>query len=370
MIRLFQSHRLAFVLAGLVAVRMMLPGLSDLSTHPGDILFCYFPIQFLGVLSSALPRWIERPIVPSWGPAVLVTGHAVAFAVGLADPAIEIHLHAGLALTAGLLFFANAVAARSTRSLDPLAFVLAQGAVAVASQFVSDERLTRAGLALIVLFCLEMERRVAPAFWPVAREKLGRPPRPGLPASLTLAQRLAALFALATFVFDRNAAVLALAAALLGYLWVLLPRPWQVWRIHSLMALTIGMLGLRTGFLLLALHDAGIAAIDLQAIVHSWAVGGLALMAIVIATSFVRRAERLVFLDEVLSDAAFLLMALAAVARVAAAEWSEGYDSLILVARFCWSAAFASAVGFIVRHSLRPLGAAPAPGPASPTAET
>lgn len=369
MIRLVQSHRLAFVLAGLVAVRMMLPGLTDLSTHPSDILYCYFPIQFLGVLSSALPRWIGRPIRPAWGPAALVAGHAFALIVGLAAPETEIRIHAGLALAAGGLFFANALAAKSERSYYPLTVVLAQGSVAVASQIVSDERLTRTGLALIVLFCLEMERRVAPAFWPAARDKLGLPPGPALPAWLTLVQRLAAFFALAAWVFGRNASVIALAAAVFGSIWVLKPRPWQVWRIHSLMALTIGMLALRTGFLLLALRDAGVATIDLQAIVHTWAVGGVGLLAIVIATSFVRRAERRVFLDEVLSDAAFVLMMLAALARIAAAEWPDGYDDLILVARSCWCAAFASAVGFIVRHSLRRMDAAPADGPAEPAAK-
>jgi uncharacterized protein involved in response to NO len=369
MIRLVQSHRLDFVLAGLVALRMMLPGPSDLSTHPADILFCFFPIQFLGVLSSALPRWIGRPIRPASGPAVLVAGHAVALIVGLRSPETEIGLHAGLALAAGLLFFANGIAARSQRSLYPLAIVLAQGVVAVASEVVADERLTRAGLALIVLFCLEMERRVAPAFWPAAREKLGLPPGPAVPAGLTLAQRLAAAFALATWVLDENAAILALAAAGFGIVWVLLPRPWQVWRVRSLMALTIGMLALRSGFLLLALRDAGVSAIEGQAVVHTWAVGGLGLMAIVIATSFVRRAERRVFRDEVLSDAAFLLMGLAAIARVAAAEWPDGYDDLILAARICWSAAFVAVLGFIVRHSLQPIDAAPANDPATPAAK-
>lgn len=346
--------RVAFVLAALTALRAIGPEVGDIATHPNELIFGFFSIQLFGFLTVALPRWIGRPITPTPVLWTVLTAHAVAFLWGCFDLEMGGVLRSLATLSGVVLLLSATPPDKTAETLPILGLAALHALVGVAAYLYPWPGVTMAGLAIIVLICMEVSNRIGLAVLAVARERAGYPKLTPVPAVIALPQRVFAILALALWGLGWNAGWPALAAFLFGMAWLVHIQPWRIKPYAGCVILAVGLLWKRLALLLLALADLGVADISPFAIIHAFAVGGLATLAIAIATSIVRKKDKRSLMPSLLADVIYVAIAAAAIARVGAAMDIELYDTLIPLARWSWAVAFLGYIVFTLRGFVWP----------------
>lgn len=350
--------RVAFVLAALTALRAigpdMAPGIGDIATHQGELIFGFFSIQLFGFLTVALPRWIGKPITPAAVLWAVLAAHAVAFVWGCFDLELGGILRVLATLSGVVLLLSTTPPGKTAETLPILGLAALHGLIGVAAFLGGWPEATMAGLAVIVLICIEVSNRIGIAVLAVARERAGYPKLKPVPALIALPQRAFTILALALWGLGWNAGWPALAAFLFGVAWLVHIEPWRIKPYAGCVILAVGLVWKRLAFLLLALMDLGIADISPFAVIHAFAVGGLATLAIAIATSIVRKKDKRSLMPSLLADVVYVAIAGAAVARVGAALDFELYDTLIPLARWSWAVAFLGYILFTLRGAIWP----------------
>ncbi len=350
--------RVAFVLAALTALRAIgpdiAPGIGDIATHPNELIFGFFSIQLFGFLTVALPRWIGRPITPApmlW--AVLIA-HVATFAWGCVDLELAGFLRALVTLCGVILLLSVTPPGKTAETLPILGLAALHGLIGIPAFLYEWPEATMAGLAVIVLICIEVSNRIGIAVLAVARERAGYPKLKPVPTVIALPQRMFTILALALWGLGWNAGWPALAAFLFGIAWLVHIQPWRIKPYAGCVILAVGLLWKRLAFLLLALMDLGVADISPFAVIHAFAVGGLVTLAIGIATSIVRKKDKRSLMPSLLADVIYVAIAGAAIARVGAAIDFSLYDTLIPLARWSWAVAFLGYILFTLRGAIWP----------------
>jgi len=350
--------RVAFVLAALTALRAIgpeiAPGIGDIATHPNELIFGFFSIQLFGFLTVALPRWIGKPITPAWALWAVLAAHAVAFLWGCVDLETGGVLRALATLSGVALLLSATPPGKTAETLPILGLAALHAAIGIATFLHGWPGATMAGLAVIVLICIEVSNRIGVAVLAVARERAGYPKLTPVPAFIALPQRAFTILALALWGLGWNAGWPALAAFLFGMAWLVHIQPWRIKPYAGCVILAVGLLWKRLAFLLLALMHLGVADISPFAVIHAFAVGGLATLAIAIATSIVRKKDKRSLMPSLLADVVYVAIAAAAIARVGAAMDFELYDTLIPAARWSWAIAFLGYILFTLRGTIWP----------------
>lgn len=346
--------RVAFVLAALTALRAIGPEIGDIATHPNELIFGFFSIQLFGFLTVALPRWIGKPITPAPVLWAVLLAHTIAFIWGCVDLELGGILRALATLSGVVLLLSTTPPGKTAATLPILGLAALHALIGIAAYLYAWPETTMAGLAVIVLICIEVSNRIGIAVLSVARERAGYPKLTPVPAYIGLPQRAFTVLALALWGIGWNAGWPALAALLFGMAWLTHIQPWRIKPYAGCVILAVGLLWKRLAFLLLALKDLGIADISPFAVIHAFAVGGLATLAIGIATSIVRKKDKRSLMPSLIADVIYVAIAGAAIARVGAALDFELYDTLIPVARWSWAVAFLGYILFTLRGAIWP----------------
>lgn len=345
--------RVAFVLAALTALRAIgpdiVPGIGDIATHPNELIFGFFSIQLFGFLTVALPRWIGKPITPAPMLWAVLTAHAVAFLWGCVDLETAGALRTLTTLSGVVLLLSTTPPGKTVETLPILGLAALHALIGIAAYLYAWPETTMAGLAVIVLICIEVSNRIGIAVLSVARERAGYPKLEPVPAYIALPQRIFTILALALWGIGWNAGWPALAAFLFGMAWLVHIQPWAIKPYAGCVILAVGLVWKRLAFLLLALKDLGVADISPFAVIHAFSVGGLATLAIGIATSIVRKKDKRSLMPSLLADLIYVAIAGAAIARVGAAMDFELHDTLIPLARWSWAVAFLGYILFTMR---------------------
>ncbi|WP_370676619.1 NnrS family protein [Pleomorphomonas sp. PLEO] len=344
--------RVAFVLAALTAIRAIGPGIGDIATHQNELIFGFFSIQLFGFLTVALPRWIGKPITPMPVLWAVLAAHTVAFFWGCVDLETGGVLRALATLSGVVLLLSTTPPGKTAETLPILALAALHAVIGIAAFLHSWPEATMAGLAVIVLICIEVSNRIGIAVLAVARERAGYPKLAPVPALIALPQRAFTILALALWGLGWNAGWPALAAFLFGMAWFVHIEPWRIKPYAGCVILAVGLLWKRLAFLLLALMDLGVADISPFAVIHAFAVGGLATLAIGIATSIVRKKDKRSLMPSLLADVIYVAIAGAAIARVGAALDFALYETLIPLARWSWAVAFLGYILFTLRGAI------------------
>jgi len=241
------------------------------------------------------------------------------------------------------------VAGRNRRNLPMLAILAAfLGANmlfhAVSLGLLPDEGFDRrSAIACIAFLIALIGGRVTPSF---TRNWLVKRGAPALPASFGLLDRvtlLATLIALVIWIFSPESLACAIAAALAAALNLLRLLRWQGHRVLGeplLWVLHLGTLWIAAGLALLAASALG-GAIPGVTAVHALTAGAMGTMTLgVMSRAILGHGGHELRAGPGLT-CAFLLVSLAAAARVAATLASEFYTALIYMSAGAWIAAFA-----------------------------
>jgi uncharacterized protein involved in response to NO len=357
-------YRYAFILAALAAAKPVLPAITeDITGHQRELIFGFLGLQLFGFLAASLPRWLGRPLQPAPLIVVLLVLHGLALLWSFPVPEMGFQARTLVTLFAALVFAVNAVAARAWRAGPVLALTVvhAVAGVVVAYWPAAETVAIRVGFGAIVLLCCEITTRIVAALVPVARERHGLPAIAPPPPILATVVRYGGIvtflaWAGAGVTPDASAptAVLAVAAAATGaagLAWLARLRPIEVAAVPGLGVLLLGVVFMRGGFVLLALAALGLGVEQVVA-VHAFAIGGLAMLAIGIATSIVRRREETAFVRSPIASAAYAGIAVTVALRLAANLAPEHYDSLLTAARNVWTVAFAFYAAFVAKGLL------------------
>jgi uncharacterized protein involved in response to NO len=362
---LTQGFRPFFLLAGLWAPLALLLSLGairgeialptafdPIAWHAHELMHGYAAAVIAGFLLTAIPNWTGRlplqglpllALVLLWfaGRLALLTSSVIgilpAAALDVAFPAALV----GVALR-------EIVAGRNWRNLVPVAGVLVLLA-ANALSYAAAAGLVPAGLdrrlaiAVVVMLIALIGGRVVPSFsrnWLVKRGAVR------LPASFGPIDRLALVVTLLAFAawvavpeHDVTAGALALAA-LLQLIRLLRWRGWATGREPLLWVLHLGYLWLPVGLALLAASH-WLPVLPPAGALHALTAGAIATMTLaVMSRAILGHTGRELAAGPGLT-AVFLLITLAAAARVAASLLAGGYDLLLAVAAGAWCLAYA-----------------------------
>lgn len=345
--------RVAFVLAALTALRAIGPEVGDIATHANELIFGFMVIQLLGFLTVALPRWISRPITPAPVLWAVLGGHAVAFVWGCFDLETGGILRSLVGLAGVVLLCSVTPPEKTAETLPTLVLTALHALIGVFAYLYHWPGATMAGLAVILLICVEVSNRIGAAVLAVARERAGYAKLEPMPGFISWPARVFTILAFGLWGLGYNAAWPAALAFLFGSVWFALIEPWAIKPYAGCVILVVGMAWKRLAMLMLAAVDFGLVDLSPFAVIHAFAVGGLVTLAIAIATSIVRKKDKRSLMPSILADVIYVAIAAAAIARVSAAIDYELHDELILSARWAWAVAFVGYLVFTLRGAWR-----------------
>lgn len=360
-----QGFRPFFLAAGLWALAMValwLPvylGEVELPTrfgpvawHAHEMLFGYALAAVAGFLLTAVPNWTGRlPVAGARlaGLAALWLAGRVAITCSAWLPAWLVAV-ADLALPVALLTVAlrEIVAGRNWRNLPVVAalagLALASGLDhAEANDWLAaDGHGVRLAIAILVLLISLIGGRVVPSF---TRNWLHKRGAASLPASFGVFDRIAlaaTVLALAAWVLAPDAAVTGVALLVAGAVALLRLARWRgqatgaeplVWSLH------LGFAWVPIG---LALTGAA-ALFDLPtaAGIHALTAGAIGGMTLAVMSRAIRGHTGQPLTADRWAAAMYLLVAGAAIARVAAPFATDRYVDVLVVSALAWCAAFA-----------------------------
>lgn len=327
-------------------------GFPPLLWHIHAMVFGFVPAAVAGFLLTAIPNWTGRPPVRGMLLALL----AELWLIGRIASLVSADIPAWLAILADAAFlFALAVvvareliASRNRRNYPMIAPV----AVLAIANLMMDLTLAgysnlggygwRLGLAAILILLSVVGGRIVPAFtrnWLMARKVEPLPPPPGWANRLSLGLLHAALIAWVFLPTARPMGWVLLVAGILN-LWRL--ARWQAGATRSEPLLLIlhigyGWLALGVAFLGLTLI---LPAVPTSAAIHALTVGTIGTMILAVMTRVTRGHTGNPLSADAFTTAIYVLVSLAAAARIGAEFAQTAYLAWLHVAAAAWIAAF------------------------------
>lgn len=332
--------------------------LAPLDWHIHEMLFGFLPAVIAGFLLTAIPNWTGRR--PVRGNLLLLM--VVVWLLGRVAVACSEKTGWGVAMLADVsfLFLAGAVAAREVlaagniRNMRVVVLVLLLFACNAAFHIEahvqgSAEYSVRAGISLVVILVAVIAGRIVPAF---TRIWLLRRPEGAMPVPFSRFDGIAVLLgALAFVAWTLNpegllTGGLCLIAGLVHVVRLVRWAGYRTWPNRILVILHIGYAFVPLGFLLAALSAAGVGHVS--AAVHAWMAGAAGIMTIAVMSRASLGHSGRPLVASVVTQAVYVLVIAAALARIAAVfapEWSSG---LIYAAAACWVVSF---LGFALSYA-------------------
>ena len=356
----FDYFRIAFFLAALTAIRAIaFPSdiwQGDYSRHANELIFGFMLVQLFGFMLKALPRWVGRPILSPPLIQLFLAAQAMAFLLGLHDLALGAQLRSVIGLAAVAALSITAIRSRAIQAFPLLALAAAHAGTSIFAAFDLGPGATMPGFCLILAICFEVGNRIFPMVIDSGRIRAGRPSRP-LPVTwLSLTQRITSLVTLLLWAFDLPYALPAVLAGISGMIWVLHIAPWHAFQYGGVRFMTFAMVSKRAGFLLLAIQAMPESTMPPAVPQHVLAIGGLASLAVAIATSMVRKRNGQSFQRSFLGTATYLCLAGALALRVGYSIHPDYGTGLLHAAQAFWLAGFAGYAVLVLRRRNTPNG--------------
>ncbi len=354
----FDYFRIAFFLAALTAIRAIaFPSeiwQGDYSRHANELIFGFMLVQLFGFMLKALPRWVGRPILSPPLIRLFLTAQALAFLLGLHDLALGAQLRSIIGLAGVAALSITAMRARAIQAFPLLALATAHAGTGIVAAFDLWPGATMPGFCLILAICFEVGNRIFPMVIDSGRTRDGRPSRPLPPAWLSLTQRITSLLTLLLWAFDLPYALPAALAGISGMLWLIRIVPWHAFHYGGVSFMTFAMVSKRIGFLLLFIQAMPGSTMPLAVPQHVLAIGGLASLAVAIATSMVRKRNGQSFQRSLLGTATYFCLACALAQRVGYALYPEYGLGQLHTAQAFWLAGFAGYAVLVLRRRNTP----------------
>ena len=346
----------------------MLPpsGFPPLLWHIHAMLFGFVPAAVAGFLLTAIPNWTGRPPVRGALLGLLVElwviGRIASFVSADIPPWLAI-----IADAAFLFALAGVIARELISSGNRRNFVLIAPVMVLAvANVMMDLTLAgypslagdgwRLGLVATLILVSVIGGRIIPAFtrnWLMARKTTAVPPPPGMLDRASLGVLHAALIVW-VFVPDARFTGVALLSGGALNLWRL--ARWRAAATRAeplLLVLHIGY-----GWLTLGVTFLGLTVIEptlpSSAAIHALTVGAIGTMILAVMTRVTRGHTGHELSADTMTTSIYLLIFLAAAARIAAEFAGQWYERLLLAAAAAWIGAFGL---FVLRYApllLRP----------------
>jgi uncharacterized protein involved in response to NO len=325
---------------------------DPLSWHIHEMLFGFVMAAIAGFLLTAIPNWTQRLPVRGGSLALLVglwlLGRIACLVSANVSPGIVIAADLSFPLVLAGVVAREIVAGRNWRNLPLVAPVAVLGIASLLMHLEADGIAVpagfgwRLGLATVIALISVMAGRIVPSFtrnWLAKRQNAELPPVPGWIDRTALGVLHAGLFGWVFFPDFHTVGLLLLIGAVLN-LWRLLR-----WRGRVTVAEPL-LLVLHVGYAWLALGAAllGLSTLDVHlpqsAAIHTLTAGAIGTMILAVMTRVARgHTGRDLSADRVTS-LIYILVTLAAIARVAAA-FSADWTMPLLIASAClWIGAF------------------------------
>lgn len=352
----FDYFRIAFFLAALTAIRAIASPSEiwqgNYSRHANELIFGFMLVQLFGFMLKALPRWVGRPILAPPLIRLFLAGQAITFLLGLYDLALGAQLRSIVGLAAVAALSVTAIRARAIVAFPLLALAAAHAGTGMIAAFNLWHGSTMLGFCLILAICFEVGNRIFPMVIDSGRTRDGRPSQP-LPAGwISLTQRISSLLTLLLWAFDLPYALPAALAAISGMIWLIQIAPWHAFHHGGVRFMTFAMVSKRIGFLLLAIQALPQSTMPLAVPQHVLAIGGLASLAVAIATSMVRKRNGQSFQRSFLGTATYLCLAGALALRIGYAVFPEYGQGLLHAAQAFWLAGFGGYAVLVLRKAI------------------
>lgn len=352
----FDYFRIAFFLAALTAIRAIASPAEiwqgDYSRHANELIFGFMLVQLFGFMLKALPRWVGRPILAPSLIRLFLAAQALAFLLGLHDLALGAQLRSIVGLAAVAALSITAIRARAVQAFPLLALAAAHAGTGIVAAFDLWPGATMLGFCLILAICFEVGNRIFPMVIDSGRTRDGRPSRPLPPRWLSLTQRITSLLTLLLWAFELPYALPAALAGISGMIWLARIAPWHAFHYGGVRFMTFAMVAKRVGFLLLAVQALPQSTMPIAVPQHVLAIGGLASLAVAIATSMVRKRNGQSFQRSFLGTTTYLCLAGALALRVGYAFFPE--QGLLHAAQAFWLAGFGGYAVLILRRRNTP----------------
>jgi uncharacterized protein involved in response to NO len=325
---------------------------SPVDWHIHEMLYGYLPAVITGFLLTAIPNWTGRLPLQGGSLAVLVAVW-LAGRLAVSISAIIGAIAAGV-IDAAFLFLLTAavarevIAGRNWRNLPPVLLVLVFFAGNVTfhiEDFMTGTApyATRIGIAAAIALISLIGGRVIPSFtrnW-LARENPGRFPVPF--NRFDSATLLATVIALAVWIFAPDWLGTAALMLLAGVLQASRLARWagdRTTRDRLVLVLHVGYAFVPLGFFLLAGSILFPQDLPVSAGIHAWTVGAIGTMTLAIMTRASLGHTGQALKADLLTQALYTAVVIAAVCRIAAAFAGEASMPLLHAAGAAWIAAF------------------------------
>ncbi|EJN11474.1 hypothetical protein involved in response to NO [Bradyrhizobium sp. YR681] len=323
--------------------------------HVHEMLYGFLPAVITGFLFTAIPNWTgQLPIQGASLGALLVVWLA-----GRAAVTLSAELGWTFALVADAAFLALVVAAATReivaggnwRNLPVVILVLVLLAGNVGFHLEAHlegaaDVSIRVGIGVVVLMISLIGGRIIPSFtrnW-LVKFNPGRLPVPfGRFDGMVVGSSALAL--IAWIVAPLNM-ITAAMTALVGALHLIRLARWagdRTWRERLLLVLHVGYVFVPLGFLLHAL--AGLGALPPSAGIHAWMAGAAGTMTLAVMTRASLGHTGQALTASPATQAIYVAIVVAALARIAAVAWPVHSDALLHIAACGWVLAF---VGFAI----------------------
>jgi len=325
--------------------------------HAHELVFGFVPAVVAGFLLTAIPTWTGRAPVTGAALAVLaglwLIGRIAVAVSGFVHPVVT----AALALVFPVVLFGVAghaiVAARSWRNIGVVALLGALCAALVLLhyelwRFGMPIHATRLGVAAVIVLIMVIAGRITPLFtgnWLRAANP-GREPVP--PGAFDRAAVALGVLALGAWILAGGRPVewsgLSALLFVAGAVHLLRLARWVPWRTGAeplVAVLHLAYAFIPAGFVLAALDVYGNGAMTSGAAMHAWTVGAIGLMTLGVMTRVSRGHTGRALTAPPATAVLYVLVAIAAFARVSAALVPAHTLVLAPTAGLAWSGAFA-----------------------------
>lgn len=339
-------------IGALAGLWQLAPGYGALAWHAHEVLFGYTSAVVAGFLLTAVPNWTGRLPVAGWHLALLFSLWCLAriafLATGATGPLPPAVIDS-LFLPCLLLAMAREIlAGRNWRNLPPLILAGLLGAANIgfhAEVLIAgapDVSMRMAVAALVGLIML-IGGRITPSFTHSWLLRMGSPHRPVAFGFVDKVALIASGVALVLWIvvptmFATGLLFLAVAAVQAARLWR--------WRgIHArreplVLILHLGYAFVPLGFLLGAISVLIPGTLAGTAALHAWTVGAIGLMTLGVMTRATRGHTGRDLTASNWTVAIYGAMTGAALLRIAAGVFSQGYIVMLEAAGAAWIAAF------------------------------
>lgn len=323
---------------------------APLDWHIHEMLFGFLPAVIAGFLLTAIPNWTGRP--PVRGNLLLFM--VVVWLLGRVAVACSERTGWGVAMLADVSFLllAGAVAAREVlaarnyRNMRVVALVLLLFACNVSFHLEAHlqgaaDYSVRAGVAVIVLLVSVIAGRIVPAF---TRIYLMRRPQGAMPVPFSRFDGIAVVLgalALVAWVIRPEGMLTGGLCLIAGLFHVARLVRWAGYRTFAnriLVILHIGYAFVPLGFLLAAMS--ALEVVGVSAAIHAWMVGSAGIMTLAVMSRASLGHSGRPLVASAVTQAVYVLVIAAALARIAAALVPAWGNGLIYAAAACWVLSF------------------------------